>query len=72
MMDVQNIKHLSEDKKLIEDVVNKSAEDWNAQKEVFYRKTGLNQHHTAEHQQDYNEDYGDDFDLELEQLLSQT
>ncbi|KAJ9688719.1 hypothetical protein PVL29_014391 [Vitis rotundifolia] len=71
VVDVQNIKHISEDKKLIGDVVNKTAEDWNAQKEVFYQKTGLNQRPAEEHRQD-NEDDGDDFDLELEHLLSQT
>lgn len=71
VVDVQNIKHISEDKKLIGDVVNKTAENWNAQKEVFYQKTGLNQRPAEEHRQD-NEDDGDDFDLELEHLLSQT
>lgn len=69
MVDVQNIKHISEEKKLIGDVVNEIAEDWNAQKELFYHKTGLNWRYTDVHRRN-NEGYGDDFDLELEHLLS--
>ena len=39
--DVQNIKHISEDKKLLGDDVEKIADDWRAQKETFYGQTGM-------------------------------
>ena len=55
ILDVQNIKHISEDKELIGDVVKKIADDWNIQKETFYKQTG------------WREDEG--YDQELEQLL---
>ncbi|GAA0176546.1 hypothetical protein LIER_29519 [Lithospermum erythrorhizon] len=41
LVDVENIKHIAEDKRLIGDFVEKTAEDWNAQKEMFYQRTGL-------------------------------
>ncbi|XP_020237183.1 uncharacterized protein LOC109816546 [Cajanus cajan] len=55
ILDVQNIKHIQEDKELIGDVVEKIANDWNIQKQTFYTQTGL----------------GDDarYGQELEQLL---
>lgn len=56
-MDVQNIKHISEDKELIGDVVEKIADDWHVQKQTFYKQTGLGE--------------DDRYDLELEQLLLQ-
>ncbi|KAJ9551034.1 hypothetical protein OSB04_015079 [Centaurea solstitialis] len=43
VIDTQDIKHIAENQTLIGDVVGKTTEDWNAQKETFYRKTGLNQ-----------------------------
>lgn len=43
VVDVQNIKHIAENKRLIGDVVGETAEDWNVQKELFYTKTGLGQ-----------------------------
>ena len=55
VLDVTNIKHLSEDKELIGDVVKKITDDWNEQKENFYKQTGC------------GEDEMDD--QELQQLL---
>ncbi|KAF5934928.1 hypothetical protein HYC85_026057 [Camellia sinensis] len=43
LVDVQNIKHIAENKKLIGEMVEKTAQDWNTQKESFYQQTGLNQ-----------------------------
>ncbi|KAL7189780.1 hypothetical protein ACSBR1_039420 [Camellia fascicularis] len=43
VVDVQNIKHIAENKKLIGEMVEKTAQDWNTQKESFYQQTGLNQ-----------------------------
>ncbi|XP_004508465.1 uncharacterized protein [Cicer arietinum] len=57
ILDVQNIKHISEDKELIGDVVEKIADDWHVQKQTFYKQTGLGE--------------DDRYDLELEQLLLQ-
>ena len=41
MVDVENIKHITENQTLIGDVVEKTAEDWKAQKELFYQQTGI-------------------------------
>lgn len=43
VIDTQDIKHIAENQILIGDVVGKTTKDWNAQKETFYQKTGLNQ-----------------------------
>lgn len=40
-MDVENIKHIAANKKLVGEVVEKTAQDWTAQKELFYQQTGL-------------------------------
>ncbi|KAK2992143.1 hypothetical protein RJ640_017065 [Escallonia rubra] len=50
-VNVQNIKHIAEDKSLIGDVVEKTSEDWNAQKEMFYQQTGFRQRPAQEPQQ---------------------
>ncbi|OIW18529.1 hypothetical protein TanjilG_13281 [Lupinus angustifolius] len=55
VIDVEDIEHISKGKEPIGDVVQKIADDWNAQKQAFYKQTGL----------DENEGY----DRELEQLL---
>lgn len=57
ILDVQNIKHISEDNELIGDAVEKIANDWHVQKQTFYKHTGLGE----------DERYGQ----ELEQLLLQ-
>ncbi|KAL3535896.1 hypothetical protein ACH5RR_004357 [Cinchona calisaya] len=41
VIDVQNIKHSTENKQLIGDVVEKTAEDWNTEKGLFYQQTGV-------------------------------
>lgn len=41
MVDVENIKHIAQNQTLIGDVVGKTADDWKAQKELFYQKTGI-------------------------------
>ncbi|XP_059631917.1 uncharacterized protein LOC132274616 [Cornus florida] len=43
VVDVQNIRHIAENERLIGDVVEKTANDWNVQKEMLYEQTGLNQ-----------------------------
>ena len=50
MVDVQNIKHISENKESLSEIVEKIDENWNNQREVFYQRTGLNQQ-TAEEEQ---------------------
>ncbi|GAU11876.1 hypothetical protein TSUD_194990 [Trifolium subterraneum] len=57
ILDVQNIKHISEDKELIGDVVEKIADDWQVQEQTFYKQTGLGEN--------------DGYEQELEQLLLQ-
>ncbi|KAE9602226.1 hypothetical protein Lal_00049947 [Lupinus albus] len=55
VIDVEDIEHISKGKERIGDVVEKIADDWNAQKQAFYKRTGL------------EEDEG--YDRELERLL---
>ncbi|CAI9100849.1 OLC1v1038034C3 [Oldenlandia corymbosa var. corymbosa] len=43
VIDVGNIKLATENTQLIGDVVEKTAGDWNAEKELFYKQTGINQ-----------------------------
>ncbi|XVF34601.1 hypothetical protein REPUB_Repub18cG0072700 [Reevesia pubescens] len=41
VVDVQNIKHISEDKESLSEIVGKIDENWNNQREVFHQRTGL-------------------------------
>lgn len=41
VVDVQNIKHIAENKRLIGEVVEETVEDWSTQKELFYKQTGI-------------------------------
>ncbi|KAL3331901.1 hypothetical protein AABB24_032496 [Solanum stoloniferum] len=41
IVDIESIKHIAENQTLIGDVVRKTADDWKAQKELFYQKTGI-------------------------------
>ncbi|KAH0633479.1 hypothetical protein KY284_036265 [Solanum tuberosum] len=41
IVDVESIKHIAENQTLIGDMVGKTADDWKAQKELFYQKTGI-------------------------------
>lgn len=73
-MDVQDIKHISEDERLIGDTVEKIAEDWNVQRGVFYEQTGLEQQlvlDEAHGEQQLLEHHADEnFDKELERMLT--
>ncbi|KAF6151161.1 hypothetical protein GIB67_037369 [Kingdonia uniflora] len=82
LIDVQNIEHIAENKKLIGEVVEEIVEDWNEQKELFHRQTGFNdarQHNeertqVVSYQQVENPNEEDDEELdeygrELEDLL---
>lgn len=74
VVDVQNIKHISEDKNTIGDIMEHIAEDWNVQKQVFYRQTGLNQHYSEVQQQQLEQQQeaaDEDYDKVLEYLLSE-
>ncbi|KAJ7978968.1 Small nuclear RNA activating complex (SNAPc), subunit SNAP43 [Quillaja saponaria] len=68
VVDIQNIKHLSEDKKLVGDLVEKISKDWNVQKDNFYQQTGFGQQQLL--QQEQQQDV-EGYDQELEQLLLQ-
>lgn len=41
VIDVENIKHIAENKRLIGDLVEKTVTDWESQKESFYEQTGI-------------------------------
>ncbi|KAL6549650.1 hypothetical protein OROHE_008381 [Orobanche hederae] len=41
VIDVQDIRHIIENKRLIGDLVEKTATNWNSQKELFYEQTGM-------------------------------
>ncbi|KAF6156777.1 hypothetical protein GIB67_033246 [Kingdonia uniflora] len=82
LIDVQNIEHIAENKKLIGEVVEEIVKDWNEQKELFHRQTGFNdarQHNeertqVVSYQQVENPNEEDDEELdeygrELEDLL---
>lgn len=83
VVDVENIKHIAENQKLVGDVVEKTADDWNVQKELFYQQTGFG--HSSKQEKEDNEKHkkqvdsenykkqeeNDDFGMELEQILSQ-
>ncbi|XP_072073420.1 uncharacterized protein [Arachis hypogaea] len=66
ILDVTNIKHLSEDKESIGDVVKKIADDWNDQKETFYKQTGCGEDEMYEQEllQQLLKDNDDDEDNE--------
>ncbi|BFG19047.1 hypothetical protein CerSpe_053210 [Prunus speciosa] len=79
VVDVQDIKHISEDKELVGDAVEKMVGHWDAQSELFYQQTGANQklpegEQQLKPQQLQLQLLSDDenFDQELEQLLSET
>jgi len=77
-VDVQDIKHISEDKKLIGDEMQKIVDDWNVQRDIFNQQRGLSQQPPEEQQQllllqqeEQQQDQDDeDFDQQLERLLS--
>ncbi|PHT52179.1 hypothetical protein CQW23_06641 [Capsicum baccatum] len=81
-VDIENIKHMTENRTLIGDLVGKTADDWKAQKELFYQKTGIRHqpvvvsHDAREEQEKFSQqeetdeqDHNEDFSKELEQVL---
>ncbi|KAF9610573.1 hypothetical protein IFM89_023367 [Coptis chinensis] len=83
IVDIQNIKHIAENKKTFGDVMEKIVEDWNTQKDVFHQHSGSKQGPTENGNEvvcyqpngldpRLNEDVEevDDFGKELELLLS--
>ncbi|WRX33830.1 snRNA-activating protein complex subunit 1 - like 1 [Theobroma cacao] len=50
VVDVQNIKHISENKESLSEIVEKIDENWNNQREVFYQRTRLNPQPAEEEQ----------------------
>uniref|UniRef100_A0A2N9FJ18 Small nuclear RNA activating complex (SNAPc), subunit SNAP43 protein n=1 Tax=Fagus sylvatica TaxID=28930 RepID=A0A2N9FJ18_FAGSY len=77
---VEDLKPISEGKEMIGDTLEKTANDWNVQKDIFYRQTGFSQRppgeqqpllllQQEEEQQQPQDD--EDFDQELQQLLSE-
>ena len=61
---MENIKHIAKSNTLIGDVVEKTANDWNLQKDTFYRQTGFGPHHIKESQR---EDQNDDRTLQVKE-----
>ncbi|RWW83599.1 hypothetical protein BHE74_00007882 [Ensete ventricosum] len=41
-VDIKDVKHIAEEKKLVGDMVDDIVKDWNAQKESFCQQTGIN------------------------------
>ncbi|CAA0809909.1 Small nuclear RNA activating complex (SNAPc)-subunit SNAP43 protein [Striga hermonthica] len=85
VIDVENIKHIVENKKVIGEVVEKAATDWNSEKEMLYERTGLSvalsQDNEEEEENEYErynqnmqnsnkEEEADTFGKELEVLLT--
>ncbi|KAK9074661.1 hypothetical protein SSX86_007259 [Deinandra increscens subsp. villosa] len=74
VVDTQDVNHIAKDRQLIGDVISKTIEDWNLQKEMFYKKTGINELEMLENQsleQQNSDDSDDGFGDELlQQLLS--
>ena len=76
VVDVQNVKHISDDKELMGDTVEKIVEKWNVQREVFYQQSRMNQQPAESERKQLqlkdDEQGGDEeFGQELEQLLVQ-
>lgn len=55
VIDVQNVKHIAEDKGLIGDIMEKTATDWNSQKELFYEQTGFGRLPAHQDENSHNE-----------------
>ncbi|KAG8367437.1 hypothetical protein BUALT_Bualt16G0072100 [Buddleja alternifolia] len=77
-INVENVKHIAEKRRLIGEIVGKSAADWNEQKEMFYEKTGFGHPPTIAAEENDNRkrkepcdnvEEHDDFGTELEQAL---
>ncbi|KAG8366362.1 hypothetical protein BUALT_Bualt17G0071900 [Buddleja alternifolia] len=77
-IDVENVKHIAEKRRLIGETVEKSAADWNEQKEMFYERTGFDHPPTIAAEENDNRkrkepcdnvEEHDDFGTELERVL---
>ncbi|KAB5551905.1 hypothetical protein DKX38_009216 [Salix brachista] len=78
-VDVQNIQHLSEDREIIGDEIERITENWNVQRQVFYQQTGLNERYAKKNEQPHqpqhkkheqqDDDVGDEFSHQLELQL---
>ncbi|CAH9058849.1 unnamed protein product [Cuscuta europaea] len=70
-VDVDNMKHIAEDRTLIGETLERSAADWNAQKNKLYKQTGYRP--TSDSPclgaVEFLEDNEDDFGKELEDVL---
>ncbi|XP_022143014.1 uncharacterized protein LOC111013003 [Momordica charantia] len=74
ILDVQDIKHISEDDRLIGDTVEQIAENWNVQRGVFYEQTGLDRQLVPVEAHKENQllvhHADENFDKELERMLT--
>ncbi|KAJ6747321.1 SMALL NUCLEAR RNA ACTIVATING COMPLEX POLYPEPTIDE 1 [Salix koriyanagi] len=78
-VDVQNIQHISEDREIIGDEIERITENWNVQRQVFYQQTGLNERYAKKNEQPHqpqhkkheqkDDDVGDEFSHQLELQL---
>ncbi|XP_059286452.1 uncharacterized protein LOC132039910 isoform X2 [Lycium ferocissimum] len=83
MVDVESIKHITENRTLIGDVFEKTTDDWKAQKELFFQQTGIRpqpvkdslntvpeeQEKSSQQEVAEEQDGNDDFSKELEEAL---
>nr|GME03721.1 uncharacterized protein LOC109184283 [Ipomoea batatas] len=82
--DIETIKHIAENKRLIGETIEQKVADWNAQKDSFYQQTGCGRQLAIESLQqeepmqvdgnleeagELQEDNNDDFSKELEDVL---
>lgn len=59
---MEDIKHIAESRNIVGDATVKISEEWDAQKELFYQRTGTKNPH--------EESEATEFDKELEHLLT--
>ncbi|VVB05991.1 unnamed protein product [Arabis nemorensis] len=72
IVEIENIKHISEEKELMGESVEKLKEEWDSQRVSFYEQTKLNCLTTTQKQvEDDNNDEDEGFD-ELDRLLSES
>nr|GLL16827.1 uncharacterized protein LOC109184283 [Ipomoea trifida] len=84
IVDIETIKHIAENKRLIGETIEQKVADWNAQKDSFYQQTGCGRQLAIESLQqeepmqvdgnleeagELQEDNNDDFSKELEDVL---
>lgn len=42
VLEIEDIKHIAENSKMVGDMVEEIVKEWDAQKEAFYKQTGIN------------------------------